>query len=133
MPFEGAYAIRVHALRDLLELYGTERVMVEQALAKRLRRHEGYEAIQAIKGVGPIMAAIFVAEVGDATRFSSARHLCSWAGLHALSPRVGHQGPPRPHHAPGQPSRAMGGHRGGRPLPGRSADRACLRAHRGSP
>ena len=27
------------------------------------------------------MAAIFVAEIGDVTRFPDARHLCSWAGL----------------------------------------------------
>jgi len=81
MAFEGGYAIRVHVLRDLLELYATELQMVEQALSRRLRHHEGYQAIQAIKGVGPIMAAIFVAEIGDVTRFSSARHLCSWAGL----------------------------------------------------
>jgi transposase len=27
------------------------------------------------------MAGIFVAEIGDVSRFPSARHLCSWAGL----------------------------------------------------
>src|SRR5918994_6917924 len=32
-------------------------------------------------GVGPIMAAIFVAEIGEVGRFPTARHLCSWAGL----------------------------------------------------
>ena len=42
--------------------------------------HGGYEAIQAICGVGPVMAAIFCAEIGDVTRFPTARHLCSWAG-----------------------------------------------------
>ncbi len=41
----------------------------------------GYHAIQAIPGVGPVLAAIFVAEIGDISRFTSARHLCSWAGL----------------------------------------------------
>jgi hypothetical protein len=29
------------------------------------------------QGVGPIMAAIFVAEIGDVPRFPTARHLCS--------------------------------------------------------
>ncbi len=28
-----------------------------------------------------MLAAIFVAEIGDISRFTSARHLCSWAGL----------------------------------------------------
>ena len=37
--------------------------------------------MQAINGVGPTIAAIIVAEIGDVTRFPTARHLCSWAGL----------------------------------------------------
>lgn len=28
-----------------------------------------------------VIAAVFVAEIGDVSRFTSARHLCSWAGL----------------------------------------------------
>ena len=28
-----------------------------------------------------MLAAVFVAEIGDVSRFKSARHLCSWAGL----------------------------------------------------
>jgi transposase len=81
MPFEGAYATRVESLRDLLVLYDRELTMVESVLRRRLAGHAGYKAIQAIHGVGPVMAAIFVAEIGDVTRFPDARHLCSWAGI----------------------------------------------------
>jgi transposase len=81
MPFEGAYAIRVDSLRDLLEIYERELAMVEQALHRRLAGHKGYWAIQALNGVGRITAAIFVAEIGDVTRFPSPHQLCSWAGL----------------------------------------------------
>ena len=81
MPFSGAYAIRIASLRDLLELYGRELAMVEQVVARRLRGNLGYRAVQAISGVGPVMASIFVAEIGDVSRFHSAGHLCSWAGL----------------------------------------------------
>ena len=81
MPFEGAYAMRVASLRKLLDVYAGELTIVEAELAARLAGHKGYTAIQAITGVGPIMAAIFVAEIGDVGRFPSARHLCSWAGL----------------------------------------------------
>jgi len=28
-----------------------------------------------------VLAAVFVAEIGDISRFPTARHLCSWAGL----------------------------------------------------
>ena len=81
MPLDGAYAIRVESLRDLLELVDREITMVEKELARRLKDDKGYQAIQALHGVGPILGAIFVAEIGDVTRFASARHLCSWAGL----------------------------------------------------
>ena len=40
-------------------------------------------------------AAIFVAEIGDITRFADARHLCSWAGLtpsHRESDDKAHRG-----------------------------------------
>jgi transposase len=81
MAFEGAYAVRVESLRDLLEIYERELAMVERELHGRLAEHKGYSAIQALNGVGRITAAIFVAEIGDITRFPDARHLCSWAGL----------------------------------------------------
>jgi transposase len=81
MPFEGVYRLRVTSLLELLDHYAGQLVVVEAELAHRLKGHPGYEAIQAIKGVGPIMAAVFVAEIGDVSRFPTARHLCSWAGL----------------------------------------------------
>ena len=78
MDFGGAYATRVESLRDLIALYDRELAMVERQLSRRLAGHRGY---QALKGVGRITAAIFVAEIGDVSRFPDARHLCSWAGL----------------------------------------------------
>ena len=81
MPFEGAYAVRVESLRDLLEIYERELTLVERELHRRLADHKGYQAIQALHGVGRITAAIMVAEIGDVSRFPDARHLCSWAGL----------------------------------------------------
>jgi transposase len=39
------------------------------------------DGCRAVVGSGPILASIFVAEIGDISRFTSARHLCSWAGL----------------------------------------------------
>lgn len=81
MPFEGVYGLRVESLRDLLELYERELTMVEREMRRMFKDHAGYHAIQAICGVGPVMAGIFVAEIGDVTRFPTARHLCSWAGM----------------------------------------------------
>jgi transposase len=76
-----AYRIRAESLRDLIELVDREIAMVEKEVAPVFAGHLGYHAIQAIPGVGPILAAVFVAEIGDISRFASARHLCSWAGL----------------------------------------------------
>ncbi len=37
--------------------------------------------MQAVPGIGPILAAVFVAEIGDVTRFTRPEQLASWAGL----------------------------------------------------
>jgi len=37
----------------------------------------GYHAVQAIPGVGPVLGAVFVTEIGDVSRFPTACHLSS--------------------------------------------------------
>ncbi len=81
MQLGDVYTIRVESLRDLIELYDREVAMLERNIHQRLRDDRGYRAIQKINGIGPTMAAILVAEIGDVTRFRSAAALCSWAGL----------------------------------------------------
>ena len=76
-----AYRIRVESLRDLIEHLDLEIAMVEKQAAPIFAGDLGFHAVQAIPGVGPVLAAVFVAEIGDIERFKSARHLCSWAGL----------------------------------------------------
>jgi transposase len=76
-----SYTIRVESLRGLIEIYDREITMLEDDIHQHLRRHRGYQAVQAINGFGRTIAAILVAEIGDVTRFPTPRHLCSWAGL----------------------------------------------------
>ena len=76
-----AYRIRVESLRDLIERCDREIAMLEKETAPFFAGDLGYYAVQAIPGVGPVLASVFVAEIGDISRFKSARHLCSWAGL----------------------------------------------------
>jgi transposase len=64
----------ITALAFEIELFG-------KLVAGRLRADPGYRAIQAIPGVGPVLAAVFVAEIGDIARFGRAAQLASWAGL----------------------------------------------------
>jgi transposase len=47
----------------------------------RLRADPGWVAVQTIPGVGPILGAIFVAEIGDIHRFTRPQKLTCWAGL----------------------------------------------------
>lgn len=75
------FAIRVQSLRELIEHYDSQIVMLERDIHQHLKGDRGYRAVQAIKGVGPTIAAILVAEIGDVTRFPTPAHLCSWAGL----------------------------------------------------
>jgi transposase len=75
------YMARLDSLRDLIEVYDREINDLDRRIPKMLANHQGYQAIQAIHGVGPILAAVFVAEIGDVTRFPSPAHLASWAGM----------------------------------------------------
>jgi transposase len=76
-----AYATRVESLRDVIEVVEREINMTHKRVDAALVDDAGYWAVQAIPGVGPILAAVFVAEIGDITRFATAHHLASWAGL----------------------------------------------------
>jgi transposase len=81
MQLADAYTVRVESLRGLIAVYNREVVMLERKIHQQLRDDRGYQAIQALIGVGRTIAAIFVAEIGDVGRFRSAEALCSWAGL----------------------------------------------------
>jgi transposase len=76
-----AYAGRIASLRELIAAHGGEVVALDACIHARLKGHPGYEAIQRIAGVGPVFAAVFIAEIGDIDRFPNPRRLCSWAGL----------------------------------------------------
>jgi transposase len=76
-----AYMSRIASLRRLVEIFDGEVSALDRQIHRELKDDPGYRAIQVIDGVGPILAAVFVAEIGDVTRFPSAPALCSWAGL----------------------------------------------------
>ncbi|MGH2657996.1 MAG: transposase, partial [Actinomycetota bacterium] len=80
-PLGEAYAVRVESLRDLIEVYDREITMLEGHVNRRLQGHAGYRAVQGIPGVGPVLGAVFVAEIGDVNRFSRPDQLACWAGV----------------------------------------------------
>jgi len=75
------YAARVASLRRLLEDLEFEIDLFTNLVQGQLRSDPGYLAVQQIPGIGPVLAAVFVAEVGDVSRFGTAQQLACWAGL----------------------------------------------------
>ena len=92
----GAYADRLASQRRCLLQLEHEIGVVETQLDRMLRPHPGYRSLLKIQGLGPVLAGIFVAEIGDISRFPTADALACWAGitprLHAsdLTVRHGH-------------------------------------------
>jgi transposase len=94
-PLGPVYRLRATSLLELIDVYDGEVDKLGRVIAARLAGDRGYKAIQAIPGVGPVLAAVLTAEIGDVTRFPRPDKLCCWAGLtprHRASDLVVHRG-----------------------------------------
>jgi len=69
-PLELVYRQRIDSLLELIDAYDGEIETFRTMIANRFTGHRGYRALQQISGIGPTFAAVFVAEIGDVTRFS---------------------------------------------------------------
>jgi transposase len=75
------YRARIDSLRRVIEALEFE-IEVFAGLARvRLIADPGYTALRTIPGIGPVLAAVFVAEIGDVHRFSGPDKLASWCGM----------------------------------------------------
>ena len=81
LQLDAPYSARVGSLRRLIDACTFEIDILTKRNSAQLKTHPGFQAIQAIRGVGPVLAAIFIAEIGDVTRFARPEQLCSWAGM----------------------------------------------------
>jgi len=54
---------------------------LDQEVVKRGKADEVTQALDAIPGIGPFIALLLVAEIGEVRRFPSAKHLVSYTGL----------------------------------------------------
>jgi Transposase IS116/IS110/IS902 family len=75
------YKARIASLRRLIEALDFEIGLFTNVVGGRLAHDPGYTAIQQIPGIGPVLAAVFVAEIGDVHRFPGPAQLTCWAGL----------------------------------------------------
>ncbi|MFE6548234.1 IS110 family transposase [Streptomyces sp. NPDC057746] len=75
------YRLRITSLLDLIDTLSAHIGELDSALLDRLGRDRRYQAVRTIPGIGPVFAALLVAEIGDVTRFPGPAQLCSWAGM----------------------------------------------------
>ena len=75
------YKARIASLRRFIEAFDAEIDLFTGLAQRRLTHDVGYTAIQQIPGIGPVLAAVFVAEIGDVHRFPGPAQLTCWAGL----------------------------------------------------
>jgi transposase len=89
------FRVRVDSQLRVLDALEAEVDRFDKLIRKQLRDDSGYRVIQQVPGVGPVFAAVFVAELGDVARFVDAGRVCSWAGLtprHRESDTTVHRG-----------------------------------------
>lgn len=90
-----AYATKVRSLRRLMTALEVEIEARHREVSRLLACHPGYQAVQTVPGIGCVLGAVLVAEIGDIARFPNSARLCSWAGLtprHRESDNVVHRG-----------------------------------------
>jgi len=81
LPLPQPYAGKVASLRALIAVLDGEIARLEAQAAELLAGHAGYDAVRLLPGIGPVLGAVIIAEIGDITRFGKPGQLASWAGL----------------------------------------------------
>jgi hypothetical protein len=133
-----AMRARVNSCSRLIETLNFEVEVFTDLATRRLAGDPGYRAIQALPGVGRVLAAVLVAEIGQIDRFARPAQLACWAGL---TPRhhesdttvVRHHRAPRPHLQARQPPGPLGRGRGRSTSPREQPAGAAARPHRRPP
>ena len=72
---------RLDSLLALIDAFDGEIEQTSREIDARAKEDPYVELLCQIRGVGRYIAMLVIAEVGDITRFPTARHLCAWAGL----------------------------------------------------
>jgi transposase len=75
------YAGKTGSLRQLIGWLSGEISLLDALIAGLPGSYPPYHAVRQLPGLGPVLAAVAVAEIGDISRFPGPGHLCSRAGL----------------------------------------------------
>ena len=85
--------LRLRNLLDELELYEGKVDAIEYAMTVIMDGLEMGELLQTMKGVGSVIAAVFLGEAGDVSRFSNWKQVRKLAGLNLVEQSSGqHKG-----------------------------------------
>ena len=66
---------------ERLDLLRSQIAALDREIRKRSKASPVAQALEQIPGIGPFIAALLIAEVGDLQRFPTAKHLASYTGL----------------------------------------------------
>jgi transposase len=72
---------RLDSLLVLIGDFDREITQTTREIDQRAKADERVKLLCEIRGVGPYIAMLIIAEIGEVTRFPTAKHLCQWAGL----------------------------------------------------
>ena len=72
---------RLESRRRLMLMLDNEIDALDVELDRRLKNHQVHRNLLKVKGIGPVLAAIFVVEIGDVHRCGTAEQLACWAGI----------------------------------------------------
>jgi transposase len=64
-----------------LDLLGAQLAALDREVRKRSKASPVAQALEQIPGIGPFIAGLLIAEIGDLRRFPTAKHLVSYTGL----------------------------------------------------
>ena len=106
------YAGKVTSLRQLTGELTTEITMLSEVTADLLAGDRGYQVIQQLPGIGPVLAAVIIAEIGDVHPVQERGPAVLVGRADPAAPRVRHQGDPRACHQAGLADAALGADRG---------------------
>jgi transposase len=104
---------RLESLLSLIADFDRELQALKREIRACAKDDPRVTVLTRIPGVGLFIALLVIAEVGDVTRFPSARHLASFAGLTPRVAQLGRARPARRDHPPGLAPSALGPDPGG--------------------
>jgi transposase len=81
LPLREPARRRLDSLLGLIDDFDREIEQAKREIDAQARHDPRVEVLTRLRGIGPYTAMLLIAEIGEISRFRSARHLCAWAGL----------------------------------------------------